>query len=255
MTSSRRTSLTVGVLFMITLVAAIPAALLYGPVVDDPRYIVGPGNDSRVLLGAFFEIVTIAANIATALVLYPLLRRQSVSIALGYVAARLVEATLMVLGIVSLIAVVTLRQHAAGADPGSLLVAGQSLVAVNRWTFVLGPGFVAGIGNGLILGYLMYRSGLVSRRLALFGLVGGPLVAVSGIAVLLGVIERGSAVQGAATILEVVWEIGIMGLYLIFKGFRPTAPVLAATVAAGGSLDSGASTGPQVAVATKAGAA
>ena len=126
---------------------------------------------------------------------------------------------------------VTLRQHAAGADPGSLLVAGQSLVAVNRWTFVLGPGFMAGVGNGLILGYLMYKSGLVSRRLALFGLVGGPLVAASGIAVLLGIIERGSAAQGLATILEIVWEIGIMGLYLIFRGFRPTAPVLTQFVA------------------------
>lgn len=226
MDAQRKTALTVGVFFLVTLLAAIPAALLIGPVVDDPRYVLGPGNDGRVLLGAFFEIITIAANIATAIVLFPILRRRSEGIALGYVAARLVEAILMVVGLLAIISVVTLRQQAAGADPGSLLVAGQSLVAVNRWTFVLGPGFVAGVGNGLILGYLMFKSGLVPRRLALFGLVGGPLVAASGIAILLGFIERGSAAQGLATILEVVWEIGIMGLYLIFRGFKPT-PALA----------------------------
>ena len=124
----------------------------------------------------------------------------------------------------------TLRQDAAGADAGSLLAVGQSLVAINRWTFVLGPGFVVGIGNGLILGYLMYRSGLVPRRMALFGLVGGPLIVISGLAVVLGLIERGGAVQGIATIPEFIWELSI-GLYLTFKGFKSTAPGPRTTVA------------------------
>ena len=254
MTRSRKSALTVGVLFVITLVAAIPAALLYGPVVDNPLYIVGPGSDSRVLLGGVFEIITIFANIATAIVLFPILRRQSEAGSIAYVGARLVEATLMVVGLLALLTVVTLRQDGPVADSGSLLIAGQSLVALNRWTFLLGPGFVAGIGNGLILGYLMYQSALVPRRLALFGIIGGPLLAASGIAVMLGFIERGSTAQGVATILEVIWEIGIMGLYLIFVGFRrPAVEALGLDSVADAALPT-SSTAP-VAVTAKAGAA
>jgi hypothetical protein len=117
---------------------------------------------------------------------------------------------------------VTLRQGAAAADAGSLLVVGKSLVALHNWTFLLGPGFADGIGTGLILGWVMYRSGLVSRRMALFGVIGGPLLAASGIAVLLGVIPQGSAVQGIATVPEIIWE-AFLGLWLTFKGFKSSA--------------------------------
>jgi hypothetical protein len=120
---------------------------------------------------------------------------------------------------------VTLRQEAAGADADSLLAIGQSLVAVHDWTFLLGPGFVVGVGNGLLLGYLMYRSGLVPRGMAVLGLVGGPLVCASGIAVLFGVIEQGSAWQFIATIPEIAWEASL-GIYLIAKGFKASSPVL-----------------------------
>jgi hypothetical protein len=219
----------VGILFVLTLLTGIGEAILYGPVIDDPRYILGPGNDARVLLGAVFGIGIVITNIATSLVLFPLLRRQNESLALGYVAARLIECALIVIGIISVLTVVTLRQHAAGSDPASLAVAGQTLVAVNRWTFVLGPGVVAGIGNGLILGWLMLRSGLVPRRLAHLGVVGGPVLAASGIAVVLGVFARGSTEQGLATVVDAVWEIGVMGVYLIVKGFRPS-PILAPEV-------------------------
>ena len=223
MDTQRRTALTVGILFVLTLVFAIPGVLAYGPVLNDPAYVLGPGAGNSVSLGAFFEILTVIANIATAMVLFPLLRRQNETLALSYVAARFIEAALIVVGMLSLLAVETLRQKSAGADPGSLLVASQSLVAVHDWTFLLGPGFMSGLGNGLLLGYLMYRSGLLSRRLSIVGIVGGPLVMASGIAVLFGVIDAGSAGQGVATILEIVWEIGILGLFLILKGFRPAA--------------------------------
>jgi hypothetical protein len=111
--------------------------------------------------------------------------------------------------------------EAAGADARSLVTAGKSLVAVRNWTFVLGPGFVVGVGNGLILGYLMYRSGLVPRGMAMLGLVGGPLICLSGIAVVFDVIGRGSAAQGIATIPEFLWELSL-GIYLAVKGFKPS---------------------------------
>jgi hypothetical protein len=221
MTTSRKTALAVGVLFIITFITSIGAALLYGPLVDDPgAFIRGAGSDTGVLIGALLELILIITNLGTAIVLYPLLRRQSEVLALSYVAARIVECTFIAIGILALLAAVTLRQQAPGTDAGSLVAAGQSLVAINRWTFVLGPGFVVGIGNGLILGWLMYKSGLLSRRLTLLGIIGGPLVTISGAAVLLGIIERGSAWQGLATVPEFLWEGAVLGLLLIVRGFN-----------------------------------
>jgi hypothetical protein len=98
-------------------------------------------------------------------------------------------------------------------------------MAIHDWTFLLGPGFVVGVGNGLILGYLMYRSGLVPRGMALLGLIGGPLVAASGLAVLFGLWEQTSAWSAIATIPEFVWELSL-GIYLVVRGFRPS-PILA----------------------------
>jgi hypothetical protein len=145
-----------------------------------------------VLLGAFLELILIIANIGTAVALFPILKRVNEILALGYVTARVVECTFIALGILSLLTVVTLRQEAAGADAASLVAVGQALVALHDWTRLLGPGFVVGVGNGLLLGYLMYSSALVPRGMAVLGLIGGPLIIASGVAVLLGVIEAGT---------------------------------------------------------------
>jgi hypothetical protein len=224
MDSNRKTALIAGVLFVITFVAGIAGALIYGPVLSDARYIVGPGADTQVFLGAFLELILIVANIGTAVVLFPILKRQSEGAALAYVTARIVECTFILIGILSLLTIVTLRRGGAEADAGSLVTVGKALVAVHNWTFLLGPGFVVGIGNGMLLGYLMYRSGLVPRWMAMLGLVGGPLLTASGIAVLLGVIPQFSVPQGIATIPEILWE-GPLALYLTFRGFRQS-PIL-----------------------------
>ena len=229
-----------GVLFLITFLTSIPAALvLYVPVLTDPNYIVGDGGaDNSVFLGASLELILIIANIGTAVVLFPILKRVSEIGALGFVTARVVESVFIAVGILSLLTLVTLRQDltgAAGADAGSLVAVGSALVALHDWTFLLGPGFVVGIGNGLLLGYLMYRSGLVPRRLAMLGLVAGPVLCASGIAILFGVFEAGSVWQIIATIPEFVWELSL-GIYLIVKGFRPSALASLSTNADDGVL-------------------
>jgi Domain of unknown function (DUF4386) len=212
-----------GVLFLITYITSIPAFFVfYAPVLDDPRYIVGPGADTSVSLGALLELILIIANIGTAVVLWPVLKRVNEILALGYVTARVVECAFIAVGILSLLSVVTLRQEAAGADAGSLVAVGQSLVALHDWTFLLGPGFVVGVGNGLMLGYLMYRSALVPRGMALLGLIGGPLVCASGIAILFGVFEAGSVWQAISTIPEFLWELSL-GIWLTVRGFNPSA--------------------------------
>ncbi|MDQ3963270.1 MAG: DUF4386 domain-containing protein [Actinomycetota bacterium] len=227
MSSSRRTALYAGLWFIGTFVFSIPALLLYDPVLNDPDYILGSGADTRIALGAFLETLTAIANIATAVVLYRILKRVSESIAIGYVALRIVEGTIIVIGLISLMAVVTLREDFAGAggDSDSLNIAGQTLVAFHEWTRLLGPQFSAGLGNGILLGYLMYRSGLVPRRMALLGLIGGPLAVAGGILVLFGAIDPFSTPLLLITIPEILWEAGL-ALYLTFKGFRPS-PILA----------------------------
>lgn len=215
-----------GWLFIVTFVTSIPAALfLYTPVLDNARYVVGAGADTRVFGGALLEMILIVANIGTAVALFPILKRQNEGLALGYVTARIVESAFILVGILSILAVVTLRQDAGSADAGTLIPIGRSLVAIHDWTFLLGPGFVVGIGNGLLLGYLMYRSGLVPRRMAMLGLIGGPLIILSGIGVLFGLFDAGSSPQVIATIPEFFWELSL-GIYLIVKGFKPS-PILA----------------------------
>jgi hypothetical protein len=107
--------------------------------------------------------------------------------ALGYVTARIVECTFILVGILAVLSIVTLSQQDAGGDEGAIA---YMLAALKDWTFILGPGFIVGWGNGLILGYLMYASGLMPRRLAMFGLVGGPLIIISGVLVMFGVADQ-----------------------------------------------------------------
>jgi hypothetical protein len=214
-----------GVLFVITFATSIPAVFVFfAPVLDDPRYILGAGADNSVAFGALLELILIIANIGTTVVLWPVLKRVNEILALGFVTARIFECVFIAVGILSVLTVVTLRQEAAaGADAGTLLTAGQSLVALKDWTFLLGPGFFVGVGNGLILGYLMYTSRLVPRPLALLGLIGGPVLMASGVGVMFGVIEAGGGWQLIATIPEALWELFVLGLWLIVRGFNPSA--------------------------------
>jgi Domain of unknown function (DUF4386) len=213
-----------GVLFLITYITSIPAVLfLYPPVLDDPRYIVGAGADARVSFGAFLELILIIANIGSAVVLWPVAKRVNEILALGFVTARVMESVFIAVGLLSLLSVVTLRQEAAaGADGGSLVAVGQSLVAIHGWTFLLGPGFVVGVGNGLILGYLMYRSGLLPRAMAILGLIAGPVLMARFVGILFGVFEPGSVLGGLMVLPEFFWELSL-GIWLTVRGFNPSA--------------------------------
>jgi hypothetical protein len=173
------------------------------------------------------EIFLTISNIATAVVFFPVLKRVNEAVALGYVASRIIESAIIVTGLISLMTVVTLRDDftAAGADSASLNIAGHTLVSLHDWTFLLGPQFCAGFGNGLLLGYLMYKSELVPRRMAMLGLIGGPLAFIGGVFVLFGAIENPSGALFAFTAIEIVWEASL-AIYLTVKGYRPS-PLLA----------------------------
>jgi Domain of unknown function (DUF4386) len=226
----RRTAFLGGVLYLITFASSIPARFFFlDPVLSDPAYIVGSGADTRVLVGGLLDMVNALACIGTAVVLFAVVKRQNETLALGFVTSRLLEAAIISVGVVSLLAVVTLRQDlggTAGAEEASLTTVGASLVAVYEWTFLFGPNVMAAV-NALLLGTLMYRSGLVPRAIPIMGLIAGPLLLASVAGVIFGTHDLSSGVHVIAAAPIFIWELSL-GVYLVVKGFKP-APITART--------------------------
>ena len=225
----RRTSLAAGLLYLLTFVS-IPTLALYTPVREGADFVLGAGSSTGVLWGAFTEVVVALAGIGTAVVLYPVAKRVSETAALGFVASRVLEASGILIGVVSVLAVIAMRHDAGGADPASLLAAGHTMAAVYDSAFLLSQSLMP-VFNALCLGYVLYRSGLVPRILPLLGLVGAPLLLASDIAIFFGVFDRAAPIAVLAALPVAVWEFSL-GVYLTVKGFRPAA-VAALPAAAG----------------------
>ncbi len=222
MDALRKTSLIFGLFFAGTFLFSIPALFFYDPVLHDVNYILGGGFDRSASVGALLEILLVICNIAAAVVIFPVVRKVSESASLGYIASRTVESVMILSGVVSLMAVVSLRAgFQPGGDTTALSMTGQGLLAIHDRTFLLGPQFCSGFGNGILLGYLMYRSGLVPRRMALLGLIGGPLAFAGGVLVLFDVLKPLSAGLFALTAIEIAWELSIT-VYALAWGFRPS---------------------------------
>jgi len=210
-----------GVLFIITFVTSIAALALFQPVLDDPvGYVAGGGKDNQIYLGAFLELLLVISNVGTAVVLYPIARRQNEALAMGYVGARIIESTFIAMGIIFVLGVVGVRHDLPSAHDAAF-----TLAALKDWTFLFGPGLIVPFGNGLILGYLMYKSELVPRRMAWFGLIGGPLLLFGSFGVLFDWWDAGSTVPSLLVIPEIVWE-AFLGIYCAIWGFRKDSPIL-----------------------------
>jgi hypothetical protein len=224
----RGTARLAGVLYLLTFVS-IPTLGLYRPVTDHvAAFVLGAGSDTGVLWGALSEVVVALAGIGTAVVLFPVLKRQSETAALGLVTARMLETSLIFVGVISLLTIVTLRNDVvgtAGADPASLVTTGHSLAAVYSWTFLLSQSLMP-VACDLLLGYLLYRSALVPRILPLIALVGAPLLLASDIAVFFGAYDRVSPLAGLAALPVAVFEFAL-GVWLVVRGFNPSSPLLA----------------------------
>lgn len=220
---SQRLGRLTGLFFLITYATSIPPVLtLYVPALKDPAFVLGTGLDAGVSWGAILEILLIVANVASALSLYPVLRKRFPALSLGYVAARILESAFIAFGIVAILALNTLRLRGAGIDEGAMTAVGQALVGLQEWTFRLGPGVVVGFGNGIILGYMMWKTRLVPRFLSVLGLIGGPALLASSTAVVFGSIDIGSMAQSLAVMPEFLWEL-LLGVWLLVRGFNPAA--------------------------------
>jgi hypothetical protein len=226
-----RTGRIFGWLFIGTFVTSIPARLLFihgvGASWTDMHFVAGKTSTASLKFGAFLEFGLIVTQIGTAVVVYPLARRQSETLALGYVAARIMESVFAAIGIMSMLSVVSVANALGAAGAGeatALTTQANSLVHTYEWAFEWGPGLVAGIGNGLMLGYVMYRSALVPPRMALLGLIGGSLLIVSFVMILAGVYKNGEGPSGLLTLPEAAWELSL-GIYCAVYGFRKSSPI------------------------------
>lgn len=221
-----KTARVFGWLFIATFVTSIAAKALFvsgvGGSFTELTFTPGGINETSVYAGLILEFLLIVTNIGTAVVLYPIVKRQSEGLAMGYVGARIMESAFILVGLMSIASLLSVNEAlvgARGAEASALVAQGGSLVATYDWAFLFGPGLVVGFGNGVILGYLMYRSGLVPRRMAMFGLVGGPMLILSFGLILFGVYENGSGPAFLLALPEIIWELSI-GIYCAWKGFR-----------------------------------
>jgi hypothetical protein len=222
----QKTARIFGWLFIATFVTSIAAKILFiqGVGGDFAHLEFTPGSlsENTIYVAAILEFLLIVTNIGTAVVLYPIVKRQSEGLAMGYVGARIMESAFILVGLMSIISMVSVSQAlagATGAQAAALTAQGSTLAATYDWAFLFGPGLVVGFGNGLILGYLMYKSGLVPRKMAMFGLVGGPLLIVSFGLILFGVYENGPGPAALFAVPEIIWELSL-GVYCAWKGFR-----------------------------------
>lgn len=223
MSRTRRVALVGGLMYLLTFAASLPQLKLFSRVINDPEgFVSGHGSETPVLWGSWLEVITALSGIGTAVALYPITRRVSKSAAIGFVSSRITEAALIIVGVVSLLTVVTMRTDLAGATGArgeALRVTGHALIELRQWTFLLGPGVMAGI-NGCFLAYVMYRSRLVPRIIPTVGLIGAPLILVSSTATMFGLWGQISGPGAVLGFPVAAWEFSL-GLWLTFKGFKP----------------------------------
>jgi hypothetical protein len=224
--AEQHTARIMGAWFLGTFVFSIPAFLFYDPLLDHAKYVLGGGHDTQVAIGALLEVLLAISGIATAVVIFPIVKRVNESVALGYIASRTVESIIILIGVLSLMSVVALRQDLdhAGGSSGAMVTVARGLLAVHDQTSLLGPQFCAGLGNGILLGYLMWKSRLLPRPMVMIGLVGGPLALLAGVGVLLGAWDMDAGLPAALTAPEALWEFSL-SVWLLVKGFQPS-PIL-----------------------------
>lgn len=212
----RKISLAAGLIYLLTFVS-IPTLTIYRDV-KSSGYILGAGPDTLALIGGLLEVTVALGCIASAVVLFPILKKQSEILAVGLITSRVLEASTIFLGVAFLFSIVTLRQSGVGVD---FLPVSQTLVVLYDRIFLLGQGFLPAV-NDILLGVLLYQSRLVPRSLSLIGIIGGPLLIAGYLAVIFGLVGQHDALAGMSAIGVAVFEFSL-GLWLVFKGFNTTA--------------------------------
>lgn len=222
MNTNRDIAILVGVLYLLATFTAILGFALYQPILIDPDYILkGSANEIQVILGAFNELILAFSVIGISVMMFPIVNKENESLAIGYVCFRLLEAVLKIVGIISLLSIVTLSQEyltVVAPNSSSYLIAGKLLVTIHSWTFLLGPNLALGTST-LLMSYFLYDSKLVPRFIAVLGLVGGSLLFLCALLVIFGVFLQVSVWRTILTIPVFAFEM-TLAVRLIVKGFN-----------------------------------
>lgn len=231
MTPTRKAALIAGALYLVTFVTSIPPLLLKAPILKDLG-LLATGGQRPLLCAAVIEIVLAASCVGTAVALYPIVRPHGELRALGFVASRTVEAGLIMLGVVAMLALVSWGR--AGSDPSGLGAA-HALVSVHDATFLLGPGLMPAV-NALLLGSVLYQARLVPRLIPLLGLIGAPLLLVSAMGTLFGFFDQVSPFAALAALPIALWEASV-GVWLLVRGVSDRTSVTGAVPATPVAVD------------------
>src|SRR5581483_11331739 len=218
----RKTALVAGIFYLVTFVS-IPTLQLSHGILNNHQLITHAGSNSGVLWGAFLEVIVALAGIGTAVTLFPVVKRENEAAALGFVTTRVIEGGLILVGVLSVLAMVTLRHDMAGvsgANNASLVTTAAALAAVYKWTFLFGQTLMPAL-NALLLGSLLYRSRLVPRILPTLGLVGAPILIASVVAAIFRTGHQVAVLAAIGTLPIAVWEFSL-GVWLVVKGFNPS---------------------------------
>jgi len=216
--STRRLAMAAGLLYLLTFVASIPTLGLKAPVADHADFVLGHGGTTGVIFGGLLDFVCAVAGIGTAVALYPITRRLSRTSAIGFVTTRTLEASILVLGAISLLSIVTLRSEATDANTPALMATSRGLLAMHDWAFLFGPGFMA-VLNAAFLATVVYRFRLVPRWIPTVGLIGAPLLLASDLATMFGGHGQVSPSAFVFALPIAIWEFSL-GVYLTVKGVR-----------------------------------
>jgi len=210
---NRKTAFWAGLFYLLTFVS-VPTLVLYQPI-HEPDYLLGSTNDDQVIIGGILEIVVALCGIITSVILFSVLKKQSEILAIGLIAARILEAATIFVGVAFVLGLVSLHQEKAGE--GALDIS-RTLVLLYDRIFVLGQSFMPAIDD-LLLGILLYKSRLVPRWLSLIGILGAFPLLTGYVSLLFGVIDRTSPFTGAAALMVAFFEF-TLGMYLLVFGLR-----------------------------------
>lgn len=224
MNASKATARIVGALFIVATVAAALSVAFLNPLLDDPDYLAKlSADEGRVVLATLLDLTTAAAVIGIAVMFYPVLRQRSEGLALGYVGARIVEGTVIVISALGSLLLLTSSQEyvqATAADAAGFQPLGTVLLKARDWTDLLGTMLAFGV-SAVILNTLLYQTKLVPRFLSIWGLVGAALILVASVLGLSG--ESPTATSMVLLALPIAVNEMVLAVWLILKGFSPDA--------------------------------
>lgn len=219
----RKDARIVGFLFILAAVSSIIGLLLYAPILGHSDYVIrGEVQQPQIATAALMEVILSVSMIGISIWMYPVLKRYSEPLAIGYVCFRLLESTIVIVGIISMLAVMTLSAEfprMSALDQNSFLVVARSFVAVHDWTFLLGPNTALGVST-LMMSFLMFRSRLVPRPIAVLGLIGGPLIFTSSVLVMFGLYTQTSTMGALMALPVFLYEMST-AVWLMVRGFNP----------------------------------